>query len=142
MNRTYAKTVVASLTAFVLLYYSAAWALLRCCHHDDRIGVHETLSDSDRHDLQGYFSSSSHGVTFIDCLEDVAMHTEILGSAKASPHLQRPTAFTKARAELITIEHGTDGLSKYFQGRVLARGSPHSHYLDTSLYLSLSMLRI
>lgn len=142
--RHHPKTFIASLLASVLLYYGAAWALLRCCHHDSHASVHESLSDSDVHQRQAYSFSPNHASTYIDCIEDLAIHTEILASSTAPSPLQRVASFTKQSSHPITCAVLTHGSNAYLTGtgQVSARGSPHPLYANTSIYLSLSILRI
>lgn len=134
------KTFIASLLASVLLYYGAAWALLRCCHHDGYASVHdESLSDSDVHQRQGYYFSSNHASTYIDCIEE-PIHTEILASSTAPSPLHRAANFTKEFSDPIAF--ALTHANAYRVGQVWARGSPPALYANTSIYLSLSILRI
>lgn len=143
MNSRYLKMFVATFLASVLLCYSAAWAVLRCCHEDEPSSVEAGLSEYDVHDVHSsHLSRLSHALTVIDCL-DFEYHTEILASPASPPQLHRVTAaVTPYSSSFFVLKSLPDSHSRNLLRDVFTRGSPLSELSDLPLYLSLSSLRI
>ena len=85
MNRQPAKIVLATFVTAMLLYYNAAWAMLRCCHVDEHGAIEEIFPAGDLHDEQ-----DRHSPSRIDCLS-VDYQSEV----SAGP--RRPPNFTAER---------------------------------------------
>lgn len=143
MNFLYPKTFVATFLASVLLYYSAAWAVLRCCHQEEHASLEASLSEYDLHDrLYSHLSWPSHAPTQIDCL-DFEYHTEILAGPASSPQFHRVTAaVTPYPNDFFVLKSLPDSHKRNLLRNVFTRGSPLSELLDPPLYLFLSSLRI
>ena len=86
MNHRFLNSFVASLIAIVLVYYSVAWAVLRCFHDEDHAGTETAVSVEGRH--QRDFSSSplDHPEAAIDCMGS-SYHTKILAGSSAPSQL-------------------------------------------------------
>jgi hypothetical protein len=143
MNRQRLKTFLATFLASMLLYYSAAWAVLRCCHEDGPASVEQSMSADDLYDgLQIDISRSRHAPSQIDCL-DFGYQTEVLAGPVSPPHFHRVTAAVTPHAnDFFDLQSLADGHRKNLLRNVFTRGSPPVEPSDPPLYLSLSSLRI
>ncbi len=143
MNRQHVKTFLAALLASMLLYYNAAWAVLRCCHVDEHGSIEEILSADDLHDgLYRHLSRPSHVPSQIDCL-DFDYQTEIFAGPASPPQFHRGTAALTPRAnDIFDLRSLVDGNRNHFLRKSFTRGSPAAEPSDPPLYLSLSNLRI
>ena len=143
MNRQHVKTFVSTFLASMLLYYSAAWAVLRCCHDDEHASLEETASKDDLHDgLDSHISWPSHAPTQIDCL-DFEYQAEVLAAPASPPQFHSVTAaVTPCSIDFFVLKTLADGHRKTLLRNIFTRGSPHSELADPPLYLSLSTLRI
>jgi hypothetical protein len=142
MNRQHVKTFLATFLASVLLYYSAAWAVLRCCPDEEHASFEESLSKDYLHDgLYSHLSWPSHAPTQIDCL-DFEYHTEILAGPVSPPQFHRVTAAVRPSGNDFFVLKGlADSHKKNLLRNVFTRGSPPSELSDPPRYLSLSSLR-
>ncbi|MGZ9212393.1 MAG: hypothetical protein ACXW53_10885 [Candidatus Binatia bacterium] len=143
MNRQHVKTFLAALLASMLLYYNAAWAVLRCCHVDEHGSIEEILSADDLHDgLYRHLSRPSQVPSQIDCL-DFDYQTEIFTGPASPPQFHRGTAALTPRAnDIFDLRSLVDGNRDHFLRKSFTRGSPAAEPSDPPLYLSLSNLRI
>jgi len=143
MNRRHVKTFVATFLASMLLYYSAAWAVLRCCHDDEQASLEEGVSKDDLHDgLDSHISWTRQVPTQIDCL-DFEYQTEVLAGPASPPELHRVTAaVTPSANDFYVLKSLADSHRKNLLRNVFTRGSPPTEPSDPPLYLSLSSLRI
>jgi hypothetical protein len=143
MNRYHLKTLLATFLASVLLYYNAAWAVLRCCHVEERASLEESVSKDHLHDgLYPHLSWPNHAPTQIDCL-DFEYQTEVLAGPTSSPQFHRGTAAVTPDAnDFFVLKRLADGHRKNLLWNVFTRGSPPAEPSDPPLYLSLSSLRI
>lgn len=143
MNRYHLKTLLATFLASMLLYYNAAWALLRCCHEEGLASVEHSMSGDDLHDgLYSYLSRPRHASTQIDCL-DFDYQTEVLASPTSPPQFHRVTAaLTPYANDFFVLKSLVDGHREYLLSNVFTRRSPPAEPSDPPLYLSLSTLRI
>lgn len=143
MNRQHVKTFLATLLASMLLYYNAAWAVLRCCHVDEHGSLEEILSADDLHDgLYRHLSRPSHVPSQIDCL-DFDYQTEVLAGPASPPQFHRGTAaLTPYANDFFVLKTLLDGHRSNLLRNNFTRGSPPAEPSDAPLYLSLSSLRI
>ena len=143
MKNQQLKTFLATFLASMLLYYSAAWALLRCCHEDEPARVEQSMSAHDLRDgIHSYLSRSSHAPSQMDCL-DFEYQTEVLASPASPPQFHRATAAPTPNAnDFFVMKSLADGHRKNLLRNVFTRGSPPAESFDPPLYLSLSTLRI
>lgn len=142
MNRRHVKTFVATFLASMMLYYSAAWAVLRCCHGDERADVMEMESASKDGVLDAHISwPGGASAQMIDCL-DFDFQTEVLAITAPSPDLHRVAiAVTHPGFDLNALKNLADDYRKDLLRYVFTRGSP-SGSSASPLYLSLATLRI
>jgi hypothetical protein len=142
MNRRHVKTFVATFLASMMLYYSAAWAVLRCCHDDEHAGVMESISKDGMHDgLDADISRPSGPPAQVDCL-DFDFQTEVLAIPTPAPELHRVSiAVTPSSFHLNALKSLADDHRKDLLRYVFTRGSP-SESSAPPLYLSLATLRI
>ena len=137
MNRQPAKIVLATFVTAMLLYYNAAWAMLRCCHVDEHGAIEEILPAGDLHEEQ-----DRHSPSRIDCLS-VDYHSEVSAGPASPPQCHRETAArTLYVNDLFVPEHLVGSHWKTLCGNTFTRGSPNAEPSVGPLYLYLSSLRI
>ena len=143
MNFRFPKTFVATFLASVMLYYSVAWAVLRCCHEEEHASVEASLSEPDLHDgHSSHVSWPGHAPTQIDCLV-FEYHTEILASPASPPQFHRITAAVTPYLDNFLFPTSLpDNHNRNLLKNAFTRGSPLFELSDPPLYLSLSSLRI
>jgi hypothetical protein len=143
MNRPFIKTSVVTIISLVLLYYSVAWAVLRCFHDEHQINSEVILSDVDRHDKDFFLSSPSHAHAYLDCMAP-DYHTESLAGSSSLSQLQRLTVNITSRLDNtqpwqnIAGEHARDIWLRALFDKISAPIFP----FDLPRYLSFSSLRI
>jgi hypothetical protein len=135
MNRCIVRISISSFIALVLVYYSAAWAVLRCFHDDTEVVV----SDTGAH-TAGSFQSQDRA--HLDCLGS-DYHTETLAGF-AAPVQLRPLSIDIASGvtDLSTVRGIGTRESGNLWLRALFDGSALAYPIDPPRYLSLSVLRI
>ena len=143
MNNRHPKALLATFLVSMLFYYSAAWALLRCCHEDEPANVEQSMSADDLHGgLHLHLSRPSQAPTQIDCL-DFEYQTAVLASPASAPQLHRGTATVARYANgFFVLKSLGDGHRKSLPRNVFTRGSSPDKPSDPPLYLSLAALRI
>lgn len=143
MKRRQVKTFLATILAAMLLYYDAAWAVLRCCDVGEHGHVEKILPTGDAHDqLDRRFSRSSPLPSQIDCL-DVDHQIEVLIGPTSPPQFQRGTfALTPYGNDFFILKSLVDGHWKNLLSNTFTRGSALAEPSNPPLYLSLSSLRI
>lgn len=139
MNRSILKTSISSFIALVLLYYSVAWAVLRCSHDEDFAHTEAAVSDASVHST-GLPYSERQGGAHLDCLGS-DYHTETLG-AFLGPLQERllSTDIASRVTDLSIVHSGTENGNLWL--RVLFDGFARAHSIGPPRYLSLSVLRI
>ena len=132
------KSFAASLISSVLLYYSAAWTVLRCSHDDEDVNSGFALFDGGAAGL----SSTSAAEAHLDCL-DSDYHTETLAGPSSSVKFDQLTgrdAFQLAAPSALhgpaTVELRGAWLTAVFRTSVTVTSPIRRRYL------SLSILRI
>ena len=143
MNMRRLKTFVATFLASMLLYYSAAWAVLRCCHEEDQASLEASVSGYDLDDgSSSHVLRPSYAPTQIDC-GDFEYHTESLASRASPPQFHSfTTALMPYPNNFFFLSSLSDSHKRNLLRNVFTRGSPLSELSDPPLYLSLSGLRI
>lgn len=143
MNRQRVKTFLPIILAAMLLYYDAAWAILRCCHVGEHEGVEEVLSTGGlRDDLDMHPLRSSPKPSQLDCL-DVDYQIMVLAAPASPRQFQRGAAtLTPGGNDLFVLKHLADGRRTNFFPSYFTRGSPFAVPSDRPIYLALSSLRI
>ncbi len=143
MKRQHVKTFVATFLASMLLYYNAAWAVLRCCHVDEHGSLEEILSTDDLRDgLYRDLSRPSHVPSQIDCL-DFDYQTEVFAGPASPRQFHRATAaLTPYANDFFALKSLADGHRKSILMNVFTSSSPPAERSEPPLYLSLSSLRI
>jgi hypothetical protein len=130
MNRPFIKTSVVAIVSLVLLYYSVAWAVLRCFHDEHQTNSEMTLS-AERHDKDFNCAGRDY-------------HTEQLAESSSLSQLQRLTVNITShgneflRWQNVAGEHATVLWLRALFDRV----SPPICPFQSPRYLSLSSLRI
>ena len=136
------KIFLVSLVSFVLLYYSVAWAVLRCFH----IEAHENYQvalDTDEHVIGSNLASPNYAHEYLDCMGS-NYHTESLAGSSVPSELLRQIRDVAAHANVLLPlssaprdQAGDIWLSAVFD-KVSSRPLP----IDLPRYLSLSVLRL
>jgi hypothetical protein len=134
-----AKSTISSFIALVLVYYSVAWAVLRCSHDEDFAHTEAAVSDASVHST-GLPYSERQGGAHLDCLGS-DYHTETLG-AFLGPLQERllSTDIASRVTDLSIVHSGTENGNLWL--RVLFDGFARAHSIGPPRYLSLSVLRI
>jgi hypothetical protein len=143
MKRHLPKTFVVSLVSFVLLYYSVAWAVLRCSHAEDH-GYHQVaLYNADAHATGSSVASPDRVQAHLDCMAP-DYHTELLAGPSSSSQLHRSTTYITSHVyDFLTLQRvAGDGATDLWLKAVFERVSPRNFLIDSSRYLSLAVLRI
>jgi hypothetical protein len=142
MNRPFIKTSVVAIVSLVLLYYSVAWAVLRCFHDEHQTNSEMTLG-AERHDKDFNLSSPSQVHSYLDCAGR-DYHTETLAELSSLSQLQRLTVNITShgneflRWQNVAGEHATVLWLRALFDKI----SPPIWPFQSPRYLSLSTLRI
>ena len=131
MSRYFFKGLVAIVVSFVLLYYSVAWAVLACSHHEEDPGHEIALVD-------GYGVSLN-----LECI-DSDYHTELMAGSSSPSELHRLKLDIAPNANGF-LTHRTvsgQGAGDVWLRAVFEILSPLSFPIGSPRYLSLSTLRI
>lgn len=141
MSRHRFKIILVSLVTFVLLYYSVAWAVLRCVHFDAREVDQVTLDIAERA-CGSNLASPQDPHEYLDCM-GLDYHTEMLAGVSESLQQRLWSSDIASRVSHLSIflntattESGDLWLGAMFDG--YARGHP----IDSPRYLLLAVLRI
>ena len=137
------KSFVVSLISSVLLYYSAAWAVLKCFHEEDHSGYSAVVSVTDAHGGDTYPLFSRHAHANLDCL-DFDYHTESLGGPLASTLLDKAAvrAVSQVRNDFTLRALAGERARWLWLNAVFDRFPSTTFLIDLPRYLSLSNLRI
>jgi len=107
MNSRRIRILPVSVISFVLVYYSAAWAILHCDHHGEHSGIE--ASETHRNSTPHAHVSISGPAESVDCL-DFDYHMEFLGGPTAPPELYRSlVSFGVNSHELLPVRNSADG---------------------------------
>jgi hypothetical protein len=130
MNRHLIKRLVVTVVSFVLLYYSTAWAVLRCFHE---------AYDSD-HEIEILYDASAQ-MNF-ECIGP-DYHLETMAGSSAPTQLHRLIAdFTPHVNDVLILRSLSDNReSDVWLRAVFERLSPSAFLIPIPLYLSISVLR-
>jgi hypothetical protein len=125
------KSLLAMVVAFVLLYYSVAWAVLRCCHEGDGSDQEVALLSGDPVDLN------------FECISP-NFHTEAMLETSSSPQLGRLTPeVTRYVNDFLTLQTRPGETSSDIWLRTVFERSPSLAFvIGLPSYLFLSVLRI
>ena len=145
MNRYFFRSSILLVVSFGLLYYSVAWAVLRCPHDGDQSGQqvvrHNHNNDADK---KASHYTSSHPVPLnLECVCP-DYHTELMAASSSPSQLHRLTLdMTPNINGFFTAQTAPgDGASDVWLRAVFAGSSSGSLPIGLPRYLSLSNLRI
>jgi hypothetical protein len=142
MNRSILKTSISSFIALVLVYYSVAWAVLRCSHEEDFANTEPAVFDAGARDAGLYQSLASQPQTHLDCMGS-NYHTETLAGFSVPIQLRLLSAEIGSRVTALSILHVIETAeSGNLWLRALFDGSALVYPINSPRYLSLSVLRI
>lgn len=143
MNHRYLKTFVVSLIAIVLVYYSVAWAVLRCSHDEDHIGTETAVSVEGLQQRHFVPSHVKHPKADIDCMGS-NYHTETLAGSSAPSQLRTLTAnITSQVTGFLALQGSAEvAIENLWLWALFDRGSTLPFPTHSPRYLSLSVLRI
>jgi hypothetical protein len=140
MTRSILKTSISSFIALVLVYYSVAWAVLRCCHDEDFAHTDGAVADASGRTGGSSYSFERQGGEHLDCMGS-DYHTETLGGFSDS--LQQRHFSTDIGSRVTDSLYGSETAeSRNHWLRALFDGSARAHPIDPPRYLALSVLRI
>lgn len=134
MNRQFFKVFVMTLISFALLYYGAAWAVLRCCHEKSHSSLSVFFNSVNPVD-----SSSPE----LSCLE-LVYHTESMAQPSSASRLHflidglRMSSVDSLTSQWV-LQHDQSAL---WPRAVFERFPSFSFLIGLPRYLSLSILRI
>ena len=131
MNHHLLKSLVAVVVAFGLLYYSIAWAVLRCSHDGDDSDHEVTLLNGDPVHLD------------LECVGP-NFHTEAMLETSSSPQLGRLMAeVTRYVNDFFTLQtQPGEAASDIWLRAVFERSPSLAVLIGLPSYLFLSVLRI
>ena len=131
MNHRLLKSLVAMVVAFVLLYYSIAWAVLRCSHDGDDSDYEVALLNGDPVHLD------------FECLGP-NFHTEAMAEASSPPQLDRlMPEVTRYVNDFLTLQTRSGDAASDVWLRAVFELSPSLAFLiGLPSYLFFSVLRI
>jgi hypothetical protein len=131
MNHHLLKSLVAVVVAFVLLYYSIAWAVLRCSHDGDDSDHEVVLLNGDPLHLD------------LECVGP-NFHTEAMAEASSSPQRDRLMPdITPYVNDFFTLQTRSGDAASDVWLRAVFESSPSLAFLiGLPSYLFLSVLRI
>jgi hypothetical protein len=131
MNHHLLKSLVAMVVAFVLLYYSVAWAVLRCSHDGDDSDHEVALLNGDPVHLN------------LECVGP-DYHTESMaGSSSPSQFDRLMPEVTRHVNDFLTLQTGSGDAASDVWLRAVFETSPSLAFLiGLPSYLFLSILRI
>lgn len=137
------KMFLVSLVSFVLLYYSVAWAVLRCFHDEDH-SVHGVVVQDARPSGQAVMlpsTDSSHGA--IDCI-GLGYHVESLAAPAAPVQFERFAAESNlVPKRFLYGQNARAGMAVALEFRhSFQRQSTLAQFSHLPLYLSLAVLRL
>lgn len=140
MNRHFLKTSVVTILSSVLLYYSVAWAVLRCFDHEDETGSQTAISADGLHHADFVPSHIEHPKAHIGCIGS-NYHTETLaGSSSPSQLRTLTTNITQVTRFLALEDNGQVAIENLWLR--FDRASTLPFPTASPRYLSLSVLRI
>ena len=143
MNRYSVKTSVVLILSSVLFFYSVAWAMLTCFHHEDETGTATAVSADDLHQRHFAPSHVKHPKADIDCMGS-NYHTETLAVSSAPSQVRTPTAnITSQVPGFFAFQNNAEvAIENRWLWTLFDRGSTLPFSTDLPRYLSLSILRI
>lgn len=142
MSRHFIKTSVVTILSSVLLYYSVAWAVLRCFDHEDETGAQTAISADGLHHADFAPSHIDHPKAHIGCMGS-NYHTETLaGSSSPSQLRTLTTNITQVTGFLALEGNGEVALENLWLRAVFDRASTLPFPTASPRYLCLSVLRI
>ena len=143
MSRRFVKSLVVSSVSLVLLYYSAAWAVLRCLHDDDHSDTSVIISDTGAHAEDWHVPFPIHAPASLECISH-DYHAESLAGPSSSPQLPRWPARIISHVTDFSILDGitAGGPRGLWLKAVFDRFAFPILLIDVPRYLSLSVLRI
>jgi len=140
MNHPITKSTISSFIALVLVYYSVAWVVLRCCHDEDFAHTDGAVADASGRTAGSSYSFERQGGAHLDCMGS-DYHTETLGGFSDS--LQQRHFSTDIASRVTDSLYGSETAeSGNHWLRALFDGSARAHPIDPPRYLALSVLRI
>ena len=133
MNRPFIKISVLAIVSLGLIYYSVAWAVLKCFHDEDQSNQQVVLNN----DQDFHYTSADPASLNLECVCP-DYHTEVIAGSSSASQLDRPLHIAGSPVSQTTagdrvantwLRAVFEGLSSPFWGAV-------------HRYLSLSTLRI
>jgi hypothetical protein len=142
MNRPLVKTPVVMIISLVLLYYSVAWAVLRCPHQENHLDHEPALYNTTSYKAEVSSAFPDHDQASLDCTGP-SYHTEFLAGAAPGSELLRLTRDVPSRGNILLPLLRTERNQAEYVSRkaVFDKGFPHNFLIDLPRYLSLSVFR-
>ena len=143
MNHRLVQTFSASVLSMLLLYYSVAWAVLRCVHDEDRVVTETSVSVAGLHQSDFLTSPLIHPDADIECM-GLTYHTETLARPSGLRQLTFLSADITSRANGLLILHDVaePATKNLWRSALFDHSSTLLFPTHTPRYLSLSVLRI
>lgn len=142
MNRRFVKTSVIMIFSSLLLYYSVAWAVLRCFHDEDESGTETTVladASQQRHFVPAH---TEHSKADIGCM-GANFHTETLAGSSSPPQVRTLTTNITQVIGFLGLEGNAEvAIENLWLRALFNRGSSLPFPTASPRYLSLSVLRI
>jgi hypothetical protein len=142
MNRRFLKTSLVTVLSSVLLYYSVAWAVLRCFDHEDETGAQTAISAGGMHHADFAPSHIEHPTAHIGCIGS-NYHTETLAASSSPSQLRTLTTNIMQVTGFLALDDNAEvAIENLWLRALFDRASTLPFPTASPRYLSLSVLRI
>ena len=143
MNHRLSKTSLATFISIVLVYYSVAWAVMRCFHGEDRAGTEIAIFYAGIHENDLFTSPSNHPKADIACMGwNYPIETLAASSDFTKLKLSRTDIASRVNGFLLSNGIAEAAVVNRWLTAVFDRGFTPASPTDLPRYLFLSVLRI
>ena len=142
MSRHRLKIFLVSFVSFVLLYYSVAWAVLRC-FHIEAYENYQVALDTGEHVIGSNLASPKYAHEYLDCMGS-NYHTESLAGSSVPSELLRQMRDVSVHTNVLLPLSSAplDQAGDVWLSAVFDKVSSPPLAIDLPRYLSLSVLRL
>lgn len=142
MTRHLLRTLVAMAISIVLLYYSIAWAVLRCSHDAEHSDHAVATEDADATHQDFHYASVNSVHLDLECVGP-NFHTESMAESSSPPQRDRLMLdITPHGNDFLTLQIRSDAASDVWLRAVFEASPSLAFPIGLPFYLFLSVLRI
>jgi hypothetical protein len=136
------KIFFATIISTVLVYYSVAWAVLRCFHDEDHSSTDTAVSVAGLHQSDFFTSPLDRSKADIGC-KDWNYHTETLAGSSSPSQLRTLTTNIMQVTGFLALDDNAEvAIENLWLRALFDRASTLPFPTASPRYLSLSVLRI